>query len=138
MIYDYLDRLPCTHEEKEEIARLGATNPASLLSMLRANPGAFERFLGTHSAKRLEESLDRLLEDEERTILSTPIERYHVGGAIIDQNPPSLRPPAYDIEERDHLFEELQQLKHKDAPSPEIKRQISEIEGRLSAMFESE
>lgn len=136
MSEDYLKDLPLSFEEKTKIASLCAPNPAALLSMIQAAPEAFDRYLGRDRARELAAALRHVISESERAVLDAPVREFRATGAIIDQKAPLLRPPKYDIAERDFLFDELQRLRQQKDSSPATKRRIAELEQRLSALLE--
>lgn len=58
-------------------------------------------------------------------------------GAIIGMPAPVLKEPTYDIEKRDKLFIQLQQLKSQLNPSLETKTKILALEKEITDMLES-
>jgi formylglycine-generating enzyme required for sulfatase activity len=124
---DYLENLALSQDEKDKIAALAPTGPAALLAMMQAAPEDFYRYLGRERCAVLRERLQRSLSRSERATLDAPVWKFHATGARLDQEAPSLRPPQYDVAERNRLFEELQFLR----------RRVAEIEQRLNAMLEA-
>lgn len=131
-----LEELPLTAEEKEKIDALGVPDAAALLAMIRAVPGEFETFLGTDRTRELTALLERSLSAKEHGVLEAAPPWFPVSGAVLDRKPPVLRPPDYDVETRDRLFEELQSLRLKGGSSPDMKRQIAQLERSLNALLE--
>jgi len=132
-----LEELPLTTEEKEKIDALGVPDAAALLAMIRAAPVALETFLCADRIRELKDLLERSLSAKERGVLEAPPPRFPISGAVLDRNPPTLRPPSYDVETRDRLFEELQSLRRKGDSSPDTKRQIAQLERSLNALLEN-
>ncbi len=135
MFEGYLEDLPLSFEEKAKITSLGAPNPAALLAMRQANPEAFDQYLGRDRAQELAAALRHLISEPERTVLDAPVQQFRTTGAIIGRKAPLLRPPRYDVAERDHLFEQLQSLRQQEDSSPATKRRIAELEQRLNALL---
>jgi hypothetical protein len=134
--HNSLEDLPLTAEEQEKIGNLGVPNAAALLAMIRAAPSELETFLGIDRTRELKDLLERSLPAKDRGMLEMPPPRFPVSGAILDRKPPVLRPPDYDVETRDRLFEELQSLRRKGGSSPDTKRQIAQLEQSLNALLE--
>ncbi len=124
---DYLEDMALSQDEKDKIAALAPTGPAALLAMMQAAPEDFYRYLGRERCAVLRERLQRSLSRSERATLDAPVWKFHATGARLGQEAPSLRPPQYDVAERNRLFEELQFLR----------RRVAEIEQQLNAMLEA-
>lgn len=136
MNMDFLERLSLTAEEKEKISRLGVSNAAALLSLVQAAPGEFKAYFGGQRSQELAVMLEEAISASERKILATPSDRNLAAGAILRQTPPVLRPPDYDLQTRDHLFEQLQQLRQSGDSSPETLQRIAQLEESLNALLE--
>jgi hypothetical protein len=128
--------LPLSAEEKAKVANLGAPSAAALLAMMRASPEAFDSYLESDLARELAAALEALISEHERAVLEAPAQWFPATGAIIGKKAPLLRPPRYDVAERDRLFEQLQRLRRQGDSSPETKRRIAELEHRLNALLE--
>lgn len=134
MYDDYLEDLPFSREEKTKIANLGAPNAAALLAMIQAAPEVFDCYLGRDS-RALVRTLRHMISESERAVLDAPVQRFHATGAVVDQKPPVLQPPQYDIAERDRLFDQLQHLRQQGDSLPATKQRIAELERQLSTML---
>jgi hypothetical protein len=132
-----LEALPLTAEERERIDALGVPDAVALLAMIRAVPGEFESFFGLDRTREIADLLERSLPATERGMLEAPPPRFPISGAILDRKSPVLRPPDYDVETRDRLFEELQSLRRRGDSSPDTKRQIAQLERSLNALLEN-
>ncbi len=137
MNYKPLEELPLTADEREKIGALGVSSAAAFLAMIRAAPKEIEGFLGVDRTRELMDLLERSLPAKERGALEVPSARFPISGAVLDRKPPILRPPDYDVETRDRLFEELQSLRRKGDSSPDTKRQIAQLERSLNALLEN-
>jgi hypothetical protein len=132
-----LEELPLTGEERERIEALGVPDAAALLGMIRAAPGEFESFFGSERTREIAALLERSLPAKELAVLEGSPPRFPISGTVLDRKPPALRPPDYDVETRDRLFEELQSLRRKGDSSPDTKRQIAQLERSLSLLLEN-
>lgn len=132
----YLEELPLSPEVKAKVADLGATSAAALLGMVRASPKSFENYLGRTHARELRDVLETSISARERAVLDADLPSFRATGALVDRHVPTLPPPAYDIAERDRLFERLQSLRRQGDASPEARRRIAELEDCLTAMLE--
>lgn len=136
MSLEFLENLPLTAEEKERISVLGATDGAALLAMIQAAPEEFEGYFGRQRTRKLTTMLKGTVVAPERTVLDTPPRQFPASGAILDRRPPVLRPPAYDLQTRDRLFEQLQKLRQAGDSSLETQQRIAELEESLNALLE--
>lgn len=136
MCDNYLENLPLSAEEKAKVASLGAPSAAALLAMVRASPEAFDSYLGSDRARELAAALEASISEHERAVVDAPVPWFPATGAIIGKKAPLLRPPRYDVAERDRLFEQLQRLQRQSNSSPETRRRIAELEQRLNALLE--
>ncbi len=136
MCYDYLDDLPLSAEEKAKVAGLGASSGAALLAMIRASPEDFDSYLGSDLVRELAAALEASISEHERAVLDAPVQWFPATGAIIGKKAPLLRPPRYNVSERDRLFEQLQRLRQQGDSLPGTKRRIAKLEQRLNALLE--
>lgn len=133
----YLDRLPLTAEEKENLRQLGAPTPAALLSLIRASQERFRHFFDAARTQQLVAWLTPLLSEEERLRLDRPAPSYPIQHALFtDSVAPALPAVDFDIEERDRLFEQLCQLRGQSDPSPEVQQEIRAVEERLNTILD--
>jgi hypothetical protein len=127
----YIDALPISPAQKEQIRSLGADTPAALYAMIQAEPDAFRSFLGSDAMGRIAASLDQSLDFEQKTALSRPTPYFSLGADL--SGPPKLLPPRFDIEKRDRLFDELQQLKSRAGTKDNAR--IASLESQLEVLL---
>ena len=136
MNLDFLENLPLTTEEKDKISSLGVSNGAALLSMIQTAPEEFETYFGSQRTRELKALLEESVSAPQRVVLDAPVRRFPASGAILERTPPVLRPPDYDLQTRDHLFDQLQQLRQSGDSSPETQQRIAHLEESLNALLE--
>jgi hypothetical protein len=134
---EFLKNLGLNDEEYRKLAALGASTPAAILAIRRAAPESFDQLLGATRARELVTRLETLLTPEERKRLALASPKVYPLGAMLGVPPVEIPQPAFDIEERDRLFNELQSLRKLQAPSPADRSRIAELESRLNALLES-
>ena len=135
MAYEYLNHLAASDEEKAKLVTLAARSPAALVGMMQAAPEAFSNYLGEERARHIKRQLEELLGEDERRLLDADPGRPYLTGAIIGRESPPLKPPRYDIEQRDLLFDELMRLRQQGGEG--AKQRISVLENRLNAMLDN-
>ena len=132
---NYLDILPLSDEEKYKLTELGIDSPIALLSMIKANPSAFEDFLGLNKTVELENVLKNLVRDKElQTLKNLPSVKTELG-AIISRKNPDLKAVNYDLIERERLFKELKFWKSQDSSSDIVKEKISQLTEKLNEIL---
>ena len=134
-MYSYLEKLSLSFDEKEKIARLGISNAAALLAMIQAAPENFRNYLGGEHFFSLIQELKNLISNSEQVILNQPTKQFCANGAIIERAAPQLKPPKYNVAERDRLFEQLQYLRQKNDALPTTRKRIAAIEQKLNTML---
>ena len=134
---NFLDQLPISPPEKEKLLQLAVTSPSALLGMIHASSDAFAQFFGPHRTEQLVEWLTAFLGTEEGERLSRPAHRYPIQAPIFAIGPaPPLLSASCDIEERDRIFRQLQQLRADPHPSDQTREEIAACETRLNAMLD--
>jgi len=133
---DYLEKLPLSDNERAVISSLGVSSAASLLGMMRVSPEEFSKLLGSDRAQELAIALEASINECDRLILNAPDQHFWATGAVIGRRPPAVRPPNYDLAERDDLHDQLLNLQRQPNPSPEVKQRIAKLEQRLNSMLE--
>jgi len=123
-----------TETERSSLRALAADSPAALWGMMDASPEPFCRLLGRVRARRLSEDLWRMTTPEERRILKDRSFAPPPLGVVVDEEAPPLPAPDYDIETRDRLHGELQQLRSEN--SPDARRKADSVEQQLRMLLE--
>lgn len=136
MALDYLENLPLSTKEKEGLAELGASSAPALLAMLKAAPEAVENYLGYKKTHDLERALEARVSEAEKRIVGGPATRSFRTGAIVSRGVPHIKPPTYNVEDRDNLFNELQRLRQHNDGSLKSRKQIEALEQRLNTLLE--
>jgi hypothetical protein len=131
---DFIDNLQVAPDIKHKLRSLGATNAPALLSLVQASPEYARSFLGD-SADIVTSQLQELLTNDEQEVLLRPPPRFKLG-AIVGVPGPVLASPNYDLDERDRLFSELQQLRNRGRLSEESRARVTELEEQLNAMLQ--
>jgi len=135
---DFIDEFPLQEEVKAKLRSLGADSPAGLLASLDAAGGAAPKFLGKATLKRVRKILNSRMSTRERQALLTPAQRVYFG-AQLQRPAPKIRPPNFNIAERDQLFDRLQSLRSRlrsGGTSPVVQTEVEELESRLNNMME--
>jgi hypothetical protein len=101
-----------TADEEAKLRSLGADTPEQLLAQIEAAPAAFARCLGSDTAPRIKRRLRAMISSGTRT---APIAAPGPHGVPLAVGPDAPAPPRVDLEKRDALFAQLQQLKARDA-----------------------
>ena len=136
MALNYLENLPLSTKEKEGLAELGASSAPALLAMLKAAPEAVENYLGYEKTHDLARALEARVSEAEKRIVESPATRSFRTGAIVSRGVPRIKLPAYSVEERDNLFNELQRLRQHSDGSLKSRQQIEALEQRLNSLLE--
>jgi hypothetical protein len=134
----FLDKLPFSDEEKRRLNNLAVENPASLLSMIQANQKDFEDYFGSERTTEILDLLGNLISQKERQILEDSPPNFYELGAVIEKKAPGIKPPQYDINERNRLFEELQYWQSQDSSSHKVKEKISQLSHQLNELLNKE
>lgn len=132
----YLAELGLTAEQDAALAGLGASSAAALMSMWMAAPEAFERLLGSEQSTEIRARLDGLLTPEERKRLEAKraTRSYSFGASLKLRS--HLPAPAFDVEERDRLFAELESLRKGVRVTAADQARIEQLEATLKEMLE--
>ncbi len=136
MALDYLENLPLSTKEKEGLAELGVSSAPALLAMLKAAPEAIENYLGYEKTHDLARALEARVSEAEKRIVGSPATRSFKTGAIVSRGVPRIKPPAYSVEDRDNLFNELERLRQHNDGSLKSSQQIESLEQRLNSLLE--
>ena len=133
MAAEFLNNLPISEEERQNLAGLGVSTPLALLLLRKASPEAFDRHIGADRAPAIVEALERLLSEREKESLKAP--SFAVGKFAARRGyPPQELKSSFDPVKREQLFQELQSLKSHER-SAQRDRRISELEAELNALI---
>lgn len=125
---DFIDMLDLPEEVKLKLRSFGATNGAALLSLIDAAPEAAKNYLGCESFHDTREKLSLSLSNNEKSILKRAAPKVYLG-AQVGKLAPVLRPPSYDVAERDKILERIKILRSRpNAPRKLDDVGLSEIE----------
>lgn len=126
----FLDDLDLSPELRRSLLALGATSPEALLGLIEAGRRSFEAHFGGQITQQIEEKLRRLA----GTSIMQPqtFKATQALGARLEKAPSRPLDPAYDIEERDRLFAEMEALRH----TPGRQAEVRELEERLRRLLE--
>lgn len=122
----------------KQLRDLGVESPQELLGMIQATPTAFSRLLGAQKTSLLEKTLREMVGQSVSATKMLPTKRRptrFATGAIITGRRPRLKKPAFSLQERDRLFEELQSLRALPQTEENLER-VAQIEGQLNALLE--
>lgn len=136
MANNSIDELPVSDDEKAKIAVLGVDDVVALFAMIKAAPESFETYFGSERTEQLVSYLVEHMSEEQLDRVNVPVPRFNVRGAIIGKPAAGLKPPTYDVNERDQLFGELQALRRQGDMGLDAQRRISSLEQRLNTILE--
>jgi hypothetical protein len=138
VFFMFLDDLELSDEERQKLRRLGAKSALMLLLMRKSSPNEFDAYVGSERAQHIEGGLMAMLTEEDRGKLAAePVRPGALGSRLgVGGRPVSLVPPSFEINERDRLFGELQDLRM--GPSKSIDRdgRIAELERKLNQLLD--
>lgn len=128
----YIERLPVSDEVRGQLRSLAADTPEALLGLIHAAPREFESMVGADAAQRIRAALRGMVPEHLHRLLETPPPSYGLGATL--HKAPALPDAGYDLEKRDRLFAELQQLRSQ--RSEQNVSRIAELENELNGILE--
>jgi hypothetical protein len=131
---NFIDNLQVAPDIKHKLRSLGVSSAPALLSLVQASPEYARAFLGDSVDTVTSQLEDTLTSDEQAVLLRRP-PRFGLG-AIVGVPAPAPALPNYDIDERDRIFSELQQLRNRGQLSETSRARITELEEKLNAMLQ--
>lgn len=117
------------------IESMGVESPRELLGLINAAHADVARVLGNVKTRALQKSLEELVGAPKSIEYRRRPPRFATG-AVITRRKPQLKARTYDVNERNRLFDELQNLKSRPSTNTSDAR-ISQLEKQLNELLET-
>jgi hypothetical protein len=138
-VFDYLQSMnTLSSVERQQLEAIGAPTPLALRSAMQASPSAFVRLLGAKRYSEIVEALDAMVPEADKAELeSADLPAYRLGVPVEHEPPPEIGRNAL-IEERDRVYQQIQQIKEAGDSSPDAVQLRTSLEERLNELLQEQ